>query len=271
MASSVLTDAVERRLTTRLTVAQTRSVEGGPLRRVWKRLLYLRFLLLQRHRYGRLALEWVDQRPFLVLPEVFNPGLFASGRLLARAVEQRDDLLAPGARVLDLGTGSGIGAVAAARKARSVLATDINPRAVRCARINALLNQVEERIEARQGDLFEPLAPDEHFEVVLFNPPYYRGRPRDALDQAWRSPDVIERFAAGLPNVLAPGGHALVVLSSDGERDAFLDAFRAHGLSVDVAAGQTLLNETLTVYRVQSDQQSAVGTPRAPGQLMADS
>ena len=239
MASSVLTDAVERRLTTRLTVAQTRSVEGGPLRRVWKRLLYLRFLLLQRHRYGRLALEWVDQRPFLVLPEVFNPGLFASGRLLARAVEQRDDLLAPGARVLDLGTGSGIGAVAAARKARS--------------------------------DLFEPLAPDEHFEVVLFNPPYYRGRPRDALDQAWRSPDVIERFAAGLPNVLAPGGHALVVLSSDGERDAFLDAFRAHGLSVDVAAGQTLLNETLTVYRVQSDQQSAVGTPRAPGQLMADS
>ena len=31
--------------------------------------------------------------------------------------------------------------------------------------------------------------------LVLFNPPYYRGVPRSALDHAWRSPDVIERFS----------------------------------------------------------------------------
>jgi HemK-related putative methylase len=220
-------------------------------RRVWKRLLYWRFLVLQRHRYGRLVLEWVDGRPFLVLPQVFNPALFASGRLLAGEIERRQDLLPPGARVLDLGTGSGIGAIAAAGKASAVVAIDINPQAVRCARINAVLNEVEQRVEVRCGDLFAPLRPDERFEVVLFNPPYYRGQPSNALDYAWRSPDVIERFACGLAGVLAPGGCGLVVLSSDGERAAFLQAFQDHQLHVEIVAGQRLLNETLTVYRVR--------------------
>jgi HemK-related putative methylase len=220
------------------------------LRGVWKRLLYAWFLLAQRHRYGRLSLEHVDGRPLVVLPEVFNPGLFASGRLLASLVQARGDLLAAGMRVLDLGTGSGIGAIAAATQAQRVLATDINAEAVRCARINALLNHVDDRIEVRRGDLFEPLTPDEQFDLVLFNPPYYRGQPRDALDQAWRSPDVIERFAAGLPNVLAPGGQALVVLSSDGEHGAFLDALTRHDLEIAVVVRHDLLNETLSVYRV---------------------
>jgi HemK-related putative methylase len=218
-------------------------------RRLAKRLLYLKFLLVQRHRYGHLALEWVAGRPFVVLPQVFNPALFASGQLLAQQIEQRTDLLAPGARVLDLGTGSGIGAIAAARKAGGVVATDINPHAVRCARINVLLNGVEDRVEVRQADLFDGLA--ERYDVVLFNPPYYRGAPRDALDQAWRSPNVLERFACQLPNVLSPKGYALIVLSSDGEQAAFLESFRANGLACEIAARRDLLNETLTVYRVQ--------------------
>jgi HemK-related putative methylase len=218
-------------------------------RRLSKRLLYLKFLLVQRHRYGRLVLERVNGCPFLVLPQVFNPALFASGQLLAQQIEVRTELLAPGARVLDLGTGSGIGAVAAARKSHTVTATDINPHAVRCARINVLLNGLEGRVEVRQADLFDGLA--DRFDVVLFNPPYYRGTPRDALDQAWRSPDVLERFACQLPGVLNPGGYALVVLSSDGEQAAFLESFRANGLTCEIVARRDLLNETLTVYRVQ--------------------
>jgi release factor glutamine methyltransferase len=217
-------------------------------RRLWKRLLFAKFLLVQRHRYGRLALEWVGGRPFLVLPQVFNPALFASGQLLAQEIARRTDLLAPGARVLDLGTGSGIGAIFAAPRAGSVLATDINPHAVRCARINVLLNGLEDRVEVRQADLFDGLA--ECFDLVLFNPPYYRGAPRDALDQAWRSSDVLERFACQLPRALGPGGYALVVLSSDGEQAAFLESFRSNGLTCEIVARRDLLNETLTVYRV---------------------
>jgi HemK-related putative methylase len=218
-------------------------------RRLWKRLLFAKFLLVQRHRYGRLSLEWVGGRPFLVLPQVFNPGLFASGQLLAREIDRREELLPCGARVLDLGTGSGLAAIFAARKAGRVLATDINPHAVRCARINVLLNGLENRVEVRQADLLDGVS--ECFDVLLFNPPYYRGTPRDALDQAWRSPDVLERFASQLPGVLNPGGYALVVLSSDGEQAAFLESFRSNGLTCEIVARRDLPNETLTVYRVQ--------------------
>jgi methylase of polypeptide subunit release factors len=129
------------------------------------------------------------------------------------------------------------------------VAVDINPSAVRCARINALLNQVDDRVDVRQGNLFAPVA-SQRFDVVLFNPPFFRGTPRDALDQAWRSIDVIERFASELPDHLAPNGCALVVLSTNGEAEAFLRAFRANRFDLEIVAQREWLNELATVYRL---------------------
>ena len=90
----------------------------------------------------------------------------------------------------------------------------------------------------REGDLFGPVN-GERFDLILFNPPFYRGEPRDALDRAWRATDVIERFAAQLGDHLTPTGSALVILSSDGEAAAFLDAVRTNGLVVEIVAGAT--------------------------------
>jgi release factor glutamine methyltransferase len=201
--------------------------------------------LIGRRRYDRLVLERVDGRPIMVLPQVFNPKLLYTGAMLARAVDGPQ--VPVGACVLDMGTGSGIGAVFAAQWAGRVVAVAINPEAVRCARINALLNHVDERVDVRQGDLFAPLA-GERFDLVLFNPPFFRGQPRDLLDHAWRSVDTVERFAAGLSDHLRPGGRALVLLSTDGETPAFLEAFQAHGLSVRVVAQHDLWNEVCTIY-----------------------
>ena len=78
--------------------------------------------------------------------------------------------------MLDLGSGSGACGLAAARRGCSVVAVDINPSAVRCTRVNALLNCSNLEIDVRQGDLFAPVQ-HERFDVVLFNPPYYRGVP----------------------------------------------------------------------------------------------
>lgn len=218
------------------------------LERVWRAGLRWRFLLLQRHRYNRLALERVAGRPMLVLPQVFNPGLFFTSEYLVGLFGR--ELIPAGAAVLDMGTGTGLGAVCAAPWAGRVVAVDINPAAVRCARINALLNEVEARVEVRQGDLFAPVA-GERFDVVLFNPPFYRGAPRDDLDRAWRSDDVVERFAAGLADHLAPGGCALVVLSSNSDLPAFLRAFAGAGLAVETLAERDMVSETLVVYRLR--------------------
>jgi release factor glutamine methyltransferase len=194
------------------------------------------------------VLERVAGVPILVLPQVFNPKLLRTGEFLARTLDTRT--IPPGAAVLDLGTGSGIGAIFAVRWAGRVVAVDINPEAVRCARINALLHHLDDRIAVRQGDLFAPVA-GERFDVVLFNPPYYRGAPRDALDHAWRSPDVIERFATGLRDHLTPGGSALVVLSTDGEAATFLRACAAAGFGANVVRRRDFSNEIITVYRLR--------------------
>src|SRR5258708_40043817 len=81
-----------------------------------------------------------------------------------------------GARALDMGTGSGVGAVFAARRGFQVVGVDLNPDAVRCARANVLLNGLEERIEIRHGAPFEPVS-GERFDLVLWNPPFFRGKP----------------------------------------------------------------------------------------------
>jgi release factor glutamine methyltransferase len=196
-------------------------------------------------RYNRLSIEWVDGQPLLVLPQVFNPKLLRTGVMLARAALRQPTL--PEATVLDMGTGSGIGAVFAARRAARVVAVDINPEAVRCTRLNALLHGVDARVIAYQGDLFAPLA-GERFDLILFNPPFFRGRARNLLDHAWRSDDTVERFAASLGDHLLPGGRALVLLSSDGDEATFLDVFQAHGLRVSVLERQNLWNEIVTIY-----------------------
>jgi HemK-related putative methylase len=218
-----------------------------PVRVLWRSLRHWRYRLFQRQHYDRLVLERVAGYPILVLPAVFNPRLLHSGEFLARCLDDR--LIPPGAAVLDLGTGTGIGAIASARWAQRVVAVDINPAAVRCARINALLNRCDDRVEVRQGDLFAPVA-DERFAVVLFNPPFYRGVPRDALDRAWRATDVVERFAAELAGHLSTAGYALVVLSTVGDTPAFLAAFRRHGLIVTREATRDLMNESLMLLRL---------------------
>lgn len=217
------------------------------IRRLWSRLLWWRFRLFQSRRYNRLVLEHIDGRPFVILPQVFNPALFEASTFLARTLNSI--ALAPETSVLDLGTGSGLNAIMAAQRSRCVTATDINPEAVRCAQINALLNHVEDRVEIHEGDLFAPLG-ERHFDVIVFNPPFFRGVPRDRLDQAWRSTDVIERFAAELQAHLSPTGFALVIYSSTADEAALRRAFEANNLRYSVFAQRDMLNEVLTIYRV---------------------
>lgn len=236
-----------------------RGSSGGiprPLRSLWRRLLRLRFHLFQRHRYDNYAWEEVQGRRILVLPQVFNPALFAASRFLVQNLNSQ--WISPGCAVLDLGTGAGLAAIVASEWAGQVTAVDINPMAVRCARINVLVNQVEDRVQVLEGDLFGPLG-DHRFDVVLFNPPFYRGEPRDALDRAWRSPDVVDRFAAVLRRHLTSNGCALVVLSSIGASAEYLAAFQAHGLKADVIARRDVVSEVLAIHRLQAEPGRVAG------------
>jgi HemK-related putative methylase len=214
--------------------------------------LALSYRLTGKDRYDDFRLEWVQGAPFVVLPSVFNPKVPRTGEFLASQLDSR--LVDPDAEVLDMGTGSGVCAVFAARYARRVVAVDVNAEAVRCAGINVLMNHLEHKIDVRHGDLFAPVLA-ERFDLILFNPPFLLGTPRDDRDRAWRSTDVPERFAAGLGDHLKPGGFALLLLSSFGDAPVFLEELHKRGFVLSVLAGRRFVNEKLAIFKLTPSQQ----------------
>ena len=205
------------------------------------------YRLAGKDRYDDFRLERVHGAPFVVIPSVFNPKVPRTGEFLASQIDSR--LVGADSEVLDMGTGSGVCAVFAARHSRRVVAVDINMAAVRCAGINARLNHLEHRIDVRHGDLFASV-PEERFDLILFNPPFLQGTARDDRDRAWRSNDVAQRFAAGLGAHLKPGASALIVLSTFGDAPAFLEEFRRHGFAIAVWAERRFVNEKLAIFRL---------------------
>jgi SAM-dependent methyltransferase len=114
-------------------------------------------------------------------------------------------------RVLDLGCGSGVQALLAARHAESVVGVDLNPRALAFARFNARLNGVS-NVEWREGDLFAPVA-GERFDLVVANPPYVVSPESWLLfrDGGGGGDGICERVVAGLGEHLEEGGFATVL------------------------------------------------------------
>lgn len=211
------------------------------------KLLALGYRLTGKHQYDSYRLERVLDMPILVMPTVANPKLLRTGAFFAAVLDST--AVAKDADVLDLGTGSGVCALLAARSARRVVAVDINATAIRCAGINSSMNRLEHRIELRHGDLFGPVA-EERFDLVLFNPPFIVGTPKDDRDAAWRSINAAERFAVGLANHLKPGGAALLLLSSFGDAGTtFESELRTRGYGLEVFARRRYINETITILR----------------------
>ena len=143
----------------------------------------------------------------------FGTGQHPTTLMCLKALEE---LLRPGMHVLDLGTGSGILALAAAHLgAASVLALDIDPQAVTIARENVRLNGLETVVQVEKGGLDG--APTAAFDLAMAN----------------ISAAVIVEMAPALAGVLCPGG-ALVVAGFSAETADRVSSALAHtGLVVE--------------------------------------
>jgi len=113
----------------------------------------------------------------------------------------------PVRRVLDLGTGSGVQALYAARHAAVVVATDVNARALHFTRLTAALSGLA-NIETRQGSLFEPV-PGETFDLVVSNPPFVisPGGRFTYRDGGLPGDELCRSLVAGAGRQLEPGGY----------------------------------------------------------------
>ncbi len=95
----------------------------------------------------------------------FGSGSHPTTRLMLTALAEH---IGPGDRVVDLGTGSGVLAIAAARLGADVLGIDLDPAAAPAVQTNATANGVCERIDVRTGDISD-ISDDERFDVALLN------------------------------------------------------------------------------------------------------
>lgn len=177
------------------------------------------------------------RRPLLRLPSVYRPD--EDSRLLAEAVADED---VAGARVLDLCTGSGVVAVAAARAgADEVVAIDVSRRAVLAARLNLLT--AGPRTIVRRGDLFEA-DPGGTYDLIVSNPPYVPSEdeelPTRGLARAWDGGSdgrvLVDRICDEAPDRLRPGGRMLMVHSNVTGPERTVERLERAGLDVAIVS-----------------------------------
>lgn len=115
----------------------------------------------------------------LISPQVFHPGFFFSTRLLLNYILK---LELKGRSFLELGAGSGLIAMSAAKAGAHVTASDINSVAIDYLQHNAERNGVD--ITILKSDLFDDI-PAMRFDIIAINPPYYKRKPQNELEHAW--------------------------------------------------------------------------------------
>jgi release factor glutamine methyltransferase len=182
---------------------------------------------------------------YLGLELVMPPGVFAPtpmSDLLGRAVEAE---ARPGERVLDMGTGSGVNAILAARADAEVVGVDLSPAAVEAARSNAERNGVS--VEFLVSDVFSAVKGT--FDLVVIDPPFRWFTPRDMTevaiaDEAYAG---VGRFFAGIRDRLRPGGRVLLFFGTSGDQDHVLGLATTVGLAVETLASRQLSRDGITV------------------------
>lgn len=114
----------------------------------------------------------------------------------------------PVAAALDLGSGSGVQALHASQHATRVTATDINSRALHFTRLTLALSGADEP-DVRQGNLFEPVAADERFDLIVSNPPFVisPGGRFTYRDSGMAGDDLCRTLVRQAAGHLTDGGH----------------------------------------------------------------
>jgi methylase of polypeptide subunit release factors len=120
---------------------------------------------------------------------------------------------APVSRTLDLFCGSGVQALLAARHSETVIATDLNPRALRLAELSAALSGID-NVHWGQGDLFAPVA-DDSFDLIVANPPFVISPSRELMfrDGGHRSDGLSKAVLLGVAERLNEGAYGHVLCS----------------------------------------------------------
>jgi release factor glutamine methyltransferase len=163
---------------------------------------------------------------------------------LKNFIQQKD---LEGQKFLDMGTGTGIIALEAAKNGAEVTAADINHEAITKAKQNAVEEGFDD-IEFVETDLFEKI--DQKFDLIVFNPPYLSGSrssDEDALVGGEKGTEIIERFLKAVSEDLNEGGEAFFIGSSNSEIEGLKNEYE-----IELVNSKNLWFERLYLFRFQA-------------------
>ncbi|RLG13869.1 MAG: methyltransferase [Candidatus Nanohalarchaeota archaeon] len=162
----------------------------------------------------------------------------------------------PTDNILEIGTGTGIIALHAAKHAKQVTATDINSYALNCAKKNAELNNIN-NIEIIKSNLFANIS--KRYNIIIFNPPYLPQEKSetsdDIIDCAWNGGkdgrETTGKFLNLAPLYLKETGQILILDSSKSKYKKTLDTLRKKGFTVKIVKRMNLFFEELVVIKAK--------------------
>ena len=159
--------------------------------------------------------------------------------------------------VLELGTGTGLVSIFASKKGKSVVATDISPLALSCAKKNFDLNNVSLKIDLREGSLFEPILESEVFDVILFNPPYLPADPdekQDILTSSWSAGKdgrmIINEFLNKCEEFLKYNGKILLIQSTLSNPNETKKIVKEKNMRIEKLAEKSFFYEKIILFLI---------------------
>ena len=145
-----------------------------------------------------------------IFPGVFHPGFFHSTRFI---LSYLNDQPLVGKSFLELGCGSGLISIIAAKAGANVTASDLSLKAIENTKYNAKVNHTVLKIV--HSDLFDNIDKIP-FDWIVINPPYYARKPESEQDLAWHCGENFEYFRKlflSLGDYTHPGTEVIMVLT----------------------------------------------------------
>lgn len=188
-------------------------------------------------------------------PEVFHPGFFFSTKILLRYLR---DITLYEKKFLELGAGSGLISITAAKAGAVVTATDINPVATTYLHQNSQLNKVD--LNIINSDLFKNI-PEESFDLIVINPPYYFEAPASLKEYAWycgRNGEYFEGLFKNLSNYIDQNTVILIILCEDCNRSVIQSIANRFGFGFECIGTENNLIERNYIYQVHKQDEKNI-------------
>ncbi len=217
-----------------------RRIKKAILRRLYKPFVKRYIAKSRKYRYRDIEI--------VVHPGVFHPGLFFSTKVLLHFIQSfqlRDKTF------LELGAGTGLISIDAAKKGAKVTATDISEVAIKNIEENVRTNKVD--VTIIHSDLFQNI-PQQTFDYIMINPPYYPKDPTTLEEHAWYCGTEYQYFETLFGNVnkfMHADSKAFMILSEDVNIERIKSIAASYTIHLDEVHKRGLLWEDNFIFRLE--------------------